>query len=120
MRFFNEETYTKGRVRVLANPEWRCPICIDHFECESWNMQANACGARPDKYSRDEIFIAPVGKLSKDAEAAFGYLRVVALAMELNDRQDFGVQDVINAISKINGRYTSDRIPAQSIKTIKA
>ena len=100
VRIIKEEVFTSGTARVLMDPEWRCPICIEKFQGDSWAMQAIVCDTRSHMCSTDELFIAPVGHLSKEVDDAFGYLRVVALAMELDDQHDFGVQDVIEAIVK--------------------
>ena len=71
VKFINEDTFKSRKAKVLVNPEWRCPICIEKYQGESWGMQAIVCDTRSDMYSTDEIFIAPVGNMSKEVDDTF-------------------------------------------------
>ena len=105
---------------VIVNPEWRCPLCITTFEGPSWGLQAMLCDTRSDPNSADEIFIAPLGHLSTPAEKAFGYLKIVTLMNELEGNTDFRVQDILDAIGRINARYVNRIITSQSVRQVKS
>ena len=100
---------------LVANPEWRCPICITKFEKESWGLQALICDTRDDVMSTDEIFIAPLGNMSQSVERAIGYLKTVTLLNEINNN-GFNVQQMIEAIGRVNDRYAKRVITSQSVK----
>ena len=106
--------------QVIVNPEWRCPLCITTFEGPSWGLQAMLCDTRSDPNSPDEIFIAPLGYLSTAVEKAFGYLKIVTLMNELEGKEDFRVQDIIDAIGRINARYVNRIIRSQSVRQVKS
>ena len=88
-------------------------MCITKFE-ESWGLQAMMCDTRGDQANTDEIFIAPLGMMSRSVEKAMGYLKIVTLMNEV-EKEDFSVKEVIEAISRINERYARRIIPSQSV-----
>ena len=106
--------------QVILNPEWRCPLCITTFEGPPWGLQAMLCDTRTYPNNEDEICIAPLGHLSPPVEKAFGYLKIVALMNELEGNENFRVQDIIDAIGRINARYVNRNITSQSVCQVKS
>ena len=77
------------------------------------------CDTRASQDSADEIFIAPLGKMSEPMEKAIGYLKIVTLMNEIENK-DFRVKEVVDAIGRINERYSKHIIPSQSVRQVKA
>ena len=94
-------------------------MCIWKIERESWALQAMLCDTRKSQQSTDEIFIAPLGYLSAPVESAIAYLKTVTLMNEI-EGNDWGVREMIEAIGRINERYTRRVIKSQSVRTVKS
>jgi len=58
--------------------------------------------------------------MSPSVEKAIGYLKVVTLMNELEDQNNYNVQQIIDAISRINESYARKIIKSSSVKRRKA
>ena len=113
-KYFTETSFTRAKVIII--PEWCCPLCITRFEGESWGLQAMICDTRESEDSNAYIFIAPLGFMSPAVEKAIGYLKVVTLMNELEDQNDFNVQQIIDTIGRNNANYAMRTIKPESVK----